>query len=71
MVIALRGHPLQANFQRILAWCVVSGALAVTGGLAHGRARDLLWLAGRRRPGRWLGGFATRGWPVAHLRLDH
>jgi len=44
MVIALRGHPLQANFERILAWCVVSGALAVAGGFAHGSARYLLWL---------------------------
>src|SRR5271166_3885102 len=30
---ALRGHPLMRNFQRILAWCCVSGALAVVGGL--------------------------------------
>src|SRR6266852_2668028 len=44
MVIALRGHALQANFERILAWCVVSGALAVGGGFAHGSPRDLLWL---------------------------
>jgi len=44
MVIALRGHPLEANFQRILAWCVASSALAVAGGLAHGNARALLWL---------------------------
>jgi low temperature requirement protein LtrA len=44
MVIALRGHALQANFERILAWCVVSGALAVAGGFAHGSARYLLWL---------------------------
>ncbi len=44
MVIALRGQALQANFERILAWCVVSGALAVGGGFAHGSARDLLWL---------------------------
>ena len=44
MVIALRGHALQANFARILAWCVVSGALAVAGGFAHGSARGLLWL---------------------------
>jgi low temperature requirement protein LtrA len=28
-VWALRGQPLAANFQRILAWCCVSGALAV------------------------------------------
>src|SRR5215472_7995287 len=44
MVIALRGRALEANFQRILAWCVVSSALAVAGGLAHGTARALLWL---------------------------
>ncbi|HUB22909.1 MAG TPA: low temperature requirement protein A [Streptosporangiaceae bacterium] len=44
MVIALRGNPLQANFQRILAWCVVSSAFAVAGGLAHGNARVLLWV---------------------------
>jgi low temperature requirement protein LtrA len=44
MVIALRGHPLEANYQRILAWCVASSALAVGGGLAHGNARALLWL---------------------------
>jgi low temperature requirement protein LtrA len=44
MVVALRGHPLQANFERILAWCVVSSAFAVAGGLAHGHARALLWV---------------------------
>ena len=44
MLIALRGHPLEANFQRILAWCIVSGAFAVAGGVAHGNARALLWL---------------------------
>jgi low temperature requirement protein LtrA len=44
MVIALRRHPLEANFQRILSWCVASSALAVAGGLAHGHARALLWL---------------------------
>ena len=44
MVIALRGHPLKANFQRILAWCVASSALAVSGALVHGNARVLLWL---------------------------
>jgi low temperature requirement protein LtrA len=45
MVIALRGHPLQANFRRILVWCLVSSALAIGGALAHGLARELLWLA--------------------------
>jgi len=44
-VVALRGRPLQRNFQRILAWCVVSGALAVAGGLASGPARAWLWVA--------------------------
>ena len=48
MVTALRGHPLEANFQRILAWCVVSSAFAVAGGLAHGHARALLWLGAVR-----------------------
>ena len=43
MVVALRG-PLQRNFERILAWCTVSGALAVAGGLVGGHARELLWL---------------------------
>jgi low temperature requirement protein LtrA len=44
-VWALRGDRLQRNYQRILAWCLVSGALAVAGGLAAGHARELLWLA--------------------------
>jgi len=44
MVIALRGHPLEANFQRILARCLVSSAFTLAGGLAHGNARALLWL---------------------------
>jgi low temperature requirement protein LtrA len=44
MVIALRGHPLEANFQRILAWCAASSALAVAGGVAHGPTQVLLWL---------------------------
>src|SRR5262249_2266253 len=35
---------LRRNFQRILAWCVVSGLLALAGGLAHGDARALLWV---------------------------
>jgi len=45
-VWALRGQPLVTNFQRILAWCCVSGALAVAGGFAGSTlARALLWLA--------------------------
>ena len=45
VVAALPPGPLRLNFERILVWCVVSGALAVGGGLAHGDARELLWLA--------------------------
>jgi low temperature requirement protein LtrA len=44
-VWALRGQPLLRNFQRILAWCCVSGALAIAGGLAPDVAlRAALWL---------------------------
>jgi low temperature requirement protein LtrA len=73
MVIALRGHPLEANFQRILAWCLASSALAVGGALAHGNARPLLWLgsvcvdligglAGFYTPG--LGRSRTSDWTI-------
>ena len=44
-VIALRGRDLQRNFQRILCWCLASGALAVAGGIAAGGARVALWAA--------------------------
>jgi low temperature requirement protein LtrA len=44
-VWALRGAAQRRNFQRILCWCSVSGALAVAGGLAGGAAREVLWLA--------------------------
>jgi low temperature requirement protein LtrA len=73
MVIVLRGQPLQANFQRILAWCLVSGALAVAGGIVTGPARGWLWLAavavdtlggvvGFYTPG--LGRSATTEWTI-------
>ena len=73
MVIALRGDPLQANFKRILAWCVVSSALAVGGGFAHGYGRDLLWAlavgvdlaggtVGFATP--WLGRSRTSDWTI-------
>jgi low temperature requirement protein LtrA len=45
MIAALPPGPLRRNFERILVWCVVSGALAVAGGVAGGHARELLWLA--------------------------
>jgi low temperature requirement protein LtrA len=44
MVIVLRGNRLRTNFERILAWCTVSGAFALAGGFAHGRVREVLWL---------------------------
>jgi low temperature requirement protein LtrA len=43
-VLALRGERLQRNFERILVWCLLSGTLAVAGGIVHGSARELLWL---------------------------
>jgi low temperature requirement protein LtrA len=72
-VAGLRGQRLQRNFQRILAWCLVSGALAVAGGLVAGHARELLWLAavavdvlgglvGFSTPG--LGRSETRDWTI-------
>jgi low temperature requirement protein LtrA len=42
-IVGLRGA-LRRNFQRILAWCCVSGTLAVIGGLTDGHVRELLWL---------------------------
>ncbi len=42
-VVVIGDRVLRRNFQRILAWCVVSGLLALAGGLAHGDARVLLW----------------------------
>jgi low temperature requirement protein LtrA len=44
MVAVLPSGTLRRNYERILVWCVASGALAVGGGLAHGHARELLWL---------------------------
>jgi len=41
---ALRGQPLQRNYQRILAWCLVSGVLAILGGVLNGYARPVLWV---------------------------
>jgi low temperature requirement protein LtrA len=44
-VWATQGQSLQRNFQRILAWCCVSGALAIAGGLtASVYPRALFWL---------------------------
>jgi low temperature requirement protein LtrA len=43
-VLALRGDRLQRNFERLLVWSIVSGVLAVAGGIAEGHSRELLWL---------------------------
>jgi low temperature requirement protein LtrA len=72
MVAVLRG-PLRRNFQRILAWCAVSGTLAVLGGITCGWPRALLWslavavdvsggLLGFRTPG--LGRSLTSDWTI-------
>jgi low temperature requirement protein LtrA len=43
--LALRDEPaMRPNFQRILTWHLVVGALAVAGGLADGGLRDVLWI---------------------------
>lgn len=72
-VVALRGRSLQRNYQRILTWCGLSGALAAAGGIATGHARELLWVAavgvdllggavGFYTPG--LGRSATTDWTI-------
>jgi low temperature requirement protein LtrA len=74
MVVVLRGDPLRANYERILAWCVVSGSLAVAGGLVPGHMRWILWLlaaavdfaggvAGFATPG--LGRSRTSDWDIS------
>jgi low temperature requirement protein LtrA len=72
-VIVLRGEKLQLNYERILVWCVVTGALAIAGGLEHGVMREVLWVlavgvdlggsvVGFFVPG--LGRSVTRDWNV-------
>ena len=36
---------LRRNYERILCWCLVSGALVLAGAAVDGRARELLWAA--------------------------
>ncbi len=73
VVVALNGQQLQRNYQRILAWCAVSGTLAILGGLTAGHARELLWvgavgvnlaggMAGFYTPG--LGRSSTADWTI-------
>jgi low temperature requirement protein LtrA len=73
-LIALKGRPLQRNFQRIFVWCLVSGALAILGGIATRPAeRAVAWVAavavdllggivGFYTPG--LGRSTTRDWTI-------
>jgi low temperature requirement protein LtrA len=44
VIAVLPSGSLRRNFERVQVWCIVSGALAVAGGLAGGHARELLWL---------------------------
>ncbi len=79
MVFALRGHDsLRRNFQRILAWCVLSGAAWIGGSFAAGNARAGWWAAaiavdmlggalGFPTPG--LGRSRTEDWTIAGNHL--
>ena len=73
MVAALPAGPLRRNYERIQVWCVVSGVLAIAGGLAGGHVRELLWLlavgvdtlggvVGFASP--WLGRSRTSDWTI-------
>jgi len=73
-VLALRGDPLRRSFERLLAWGVLSSALAVAGGLATGHLRELLWLAvvALDLGGGWVGFYTpglgradTRDWDIS------
>jgi len=44
LMILGRQHPLTPNFQRILAWFTVSGALWIAGAFADGPTRVALWM---------------------------
>ncbi len=44
-VAGLAGERLHRNFARILAWCLLSGSLALLGGSADGAVRVGLWIA--------------------------
>jgi low temperature requirement protein LtrA len=46
VILATPGWQLRRNFERVLAWCLASGVFYIAGALAHGHARELLWLLG-------------------------
>ena len=69
----LRGEQLQLVYRRLLPWTLVSGVVALAGGLAHGHVREALWIvsiaidvlgarAGFWVP--WIGGSATTEWTI-------
>ena len=70
----LRDEPaLRRNFQRVLSWLLAAGMLWLAGGLAHGAAREALWLAalvvdfGAPMVGFWtpgLGRSRTTDWTI-------
>ena len=69
-VVAMRGPALDAtqerlrcDFQRIFFWCILSGALGIAGGFAHGGLRGLLWLLSAATE--VIGGFL--GFPVPRM----
>ena len=74
VVLVTPEGPLRRNFERILTWLAVSGALYLAGGFAHGHVRELLWLlavavdvggaaVGFYTPG--LGRSRTEEWTIA------
>ncbi len=72
-IVALRGHRLERNFVRILAWCTVSGAALILGAFTHGHVREVIWAAAigfeflGGRAGFWtpgLGRSSTEEWTI-------
>jgi low temperature requirement protein LtrA len=73
MTLALRGERLQRNFQRILAWSVVSGVALILGAMVDGHPREVIWAAAIAfdflggRVGFWtpgLGRSTTEEWTI-------
>ena len=72
-VWALRGGPQRRNYERILCWCCVSGALAVVGGLAGPDAREARcgWPRWRGPGGQPVGLLHAGTGPVPHPGVGH
>src|SRR5260370_10974768 len=73
-VYATRHEALERNFQRFFVWSLVGGSLAITGGLAQGHLREVLWAlvvlldlfsAAVRFYVPGLGRTAARAWDIA------